>query len=148
MYLWAQTARVDVGLLSPLPLFEIYLRSARHSCRVFRVVLFQFLSAAGQTKALKRLVWLEDRRLEATADRLMARFYFDFHDANGILRDDAGEELPSATIARKEALKTVGLAVKDLTYRHAEGRVVIEVRDGDGPVLRVLAVVETTSLKE
>jgi hypothetical protein len=61
MYLWAQTARVDVGLLSPLPLFEIYLRSARHSCRVFRVVLFQFLSAAGQTKASKRLVWLEDR---------------------------------------------------------------------------------------
>jgi hypothetical protein len=57
----------------------------------------------------------------------MARFYFDFHDANGILRDDAGEALPSATIARKQALKTVGLAVKDLTYRHAEGRVVIEV---------------------
>ena len=131
-------------------MFEIYLRSARHSCRVFRVVLSQFLSAAGQTKASKRLhnCLAGGPRLEATADRLMARFYFDFHDANGILRDDAGEELPSATIARKEALKTVGLAVKDLTYRHAEGRVVIEVRDGDGPVLRVLAVVETTSLKE
>jgi len=78
----------------------------------------------------------------------MARFYFEFHDSDGILRDDAGEELPSATIARKEALKSVGLAVKDLTYRDAEGRVVIEVRDGDGPVLGVLAVVETTSLKE
>jgi hypothetical protein len=46
----------------------------------------------------------------------MVRFYFDYHDGSGILRDDAGEELPSATIARKEALKTVGLAVKDLTY--------------------------------
>jgi hypothetical protein len=78
----------------------------------------------------------------------MAKFYFDFHDASGILRDEAGEELPSATIARNDALKTVGQAVKDLTYRHADGRVVIEVRDGDGPVLRVLAVVETTSLKE
>jgi uncharacterized protein DUF6894 len=43
----------------------------------------------------------------------MARFYFDFHDASGILRDDAGEELPSATVARKEALETVGQAVKD-----------------------------------
>ena len=52
----------------------------------------------------------------------MARFYFDFHDAGGVLRDDAGEELPSATIARKEALKTVGQAVKDLTYRHSDGR--------------------------
>ena len=50
----------------------------------------------------------------------MARFYFDFHDAGGVLRDDAGEELPSATIARKEALKTVGQAVMDLTYRHGD----------------------------
>jgi hypothetical protein len=78
----------------------------------------------------------------------MPRFYFDFHDANGIFRDDAGEELSSAIIARKEALEIVGQAVKDLTYRHSEGRVVIEVRDGDGPVLSVSAVVETTSPKE
>jgi hypothetical protein len=78
----------------------------------------------------------------------MASFYFDFRDANGILGDEAGEELPSATIAQKEALKIVGLAVKDLTYRHAEERAVIEVRDGNRPVIRVLAVVETTSLKE
>jgi hypothetical protein len=34
MYLCAQTARADVGLLSPLPMFEMYSRSARHfSCR-------------------------------------------------------------------------------------------------------------------
>ena len=78
----------------------------------------------------------------------MARFYFDFHDANGVLRDDAGEELPSAIIARKVALETIGHTVKDLTYRHDRARVVIEVRDGEGPVLRVSAVVETTSLKE
>ena len=55
----------------------------------------------------------------------MARFYFDFYDAGGTLRDDAGEELPSATIAREEALKTIGQAVKDLTYRHSDGRVVL-----------------------
>jgi hypothetical protein len=78
----------------------------------------------------------------------MARFYFDFYDASGILRDDAGEELPSATIARKEALENVGQAVRDLTYRHSEGCVVIEVRDGEGPILRVSAAFETTSLKE
>jgi hypothetical protein len=78
----------------------------------------------------------------------MARFYFDFHDADGIHRDDAGEELPSAIIAREEAIETVGQAVKDLTFRHSDGRVVIEVRDGDGPVLRVSAVVQTTSLRE
>ena len=78
----------------------------------------------------------------------MARFYFDFHDADGVLRDDAGEELASAIIARNVALETIGQTVKDLTYRHDGARVVIEVRDGDGPVLRVSAVVETTSLKE
>jgi hypothetical protein len=77
---------------------------------------------------------------------MMARFYFDFHDANGVLRDDDGEELPSAIIAQNVALETIGHTVKDLTYRHDGARVVIEVRDGDGPVLRVSAVVETTSL--
>ena len=79
---------------------------------------------------------------------MMARFYFDFHDANGILRDDDGEELASAIIARNVALESIGETVKDLTFRHSDGRVVIEVRDGEGPVLRVSAIVETTSLKE
>ena len=79
---------------------------------------------------------------------MMARFYFDFHDANGIFRDDAGEELSSAIIARKEAIETVGQAVRDLTFRHSDGRVAIEVSDGEGPVLRVSALVETTSLRD
>ena len=80
---------------------------------------------------------------------MMPRFYFDFHDADGILRDDDGEELANALIARNVALETLGETVKELTYRHDEARVVIEVRDGDGPVLRVSAIVETTApLKE
>jgi hypothetical protein len=78
----------------------------------------------------------------------MARFYFDFHDANGVLRDDEGEELPCATVARTEAVKTVGEAVKELTYRHSDGRIVVEVRDGEVPILRVSAVIETIRLKE
>ena len=79
---------------------------------------------------------------------MMARFYFDFHNADGILRDDEGEELASAMIARKVALETIGETVRDFTYRHDDGRAVIEVRDGEGPVLRVSAVVETTVFKE
>ena len=39
---------------------------------------------------------------------MMARFYFDFHHADGILRDDEGEDLASAMIARKVALETIG----------------------------------------
>ena len=78
---------------------------------------------------------------------VMARFYFDFHDDTGIMKDDAGQELPSATVARTEALEAVGQAVKDLTYRNSDGRIVIEVRDGDGPILKVSAVIETTCSK-
>ena len=54
--------------------------------------------------------WLKSPRLKRTAERLMSRFYFDFHDAGGILSDDAGEELPSVNIARNIALETVGQA--------------------------------------
>jgi hypothetical protein len=79
---------------------------------------------------------------------MMARFYFDFHDADGVLRDDDGEYLPDAIMARNVALESIGETVRGLTYRHDGARVAIEVRDGDGPVLRVSAVVETTSLKE
>ena len=50
--------------------------------------------------------------------------------------------------SRGRKRSTVGRAVKDLTYRHSEGCIVIEVRDGDGSLLKVSAVVETTSLKE
>ena len=78
----------------------------------------------------------------------MPTFYFDFHDTNGVLRDEAGDELPSAIIARGEAIETVGHALKDLTFRYSDGRVMIEVRDGDGPILSVSGAVETTSLRE
>ena len=77
----------------------------------------------------------------------MGRFYFDFHDDAGIVRDDTGEEPPSTTAARKEALEVVGQAVKDLTHRHSDGRIVIEVRDSNGPILKVSAVIETTCSK-
>jgi hypothetical protein len=73
--------------------------------------------------------WLSTGTVLAHKQR-MARFYFDFHDANGILRDEAGEELPSATVAKKEALKAASHTLKDLAYRDLEGCIVIEVRDG------------------
>ncbi len=77
----------------------------------------------------------------------MTKLYFDYQDANGILKDDVGEELPDTAVARKEALVTAGQTLQDLANRDLEGRVVIEVRDLDGPVLRVSATVETAPLK-
>ena len=78
----------------------------------------------------------------------MARFFFDHHDANGIFKDEIGDELTTATMARMVALKTIGEVVKDLTFGHSEGRVTIDVRAGEETVFRVSAVIETTSLKE
>ena len=78
----------------------------------------------------------------------MGRFYFDFHDTNGIVRDDTGEELSSAGTARDMALRIIGQAVRDLTLRPSEGLVVIEVCDGEGALFKVSASVEATSLKE
>ena len=77
----------------------------------------------------------------------MTKLYFDYQDANGILKDDVGEELPDTAVARKEALVTAGQTLQDVANRDLEGRVVIEVRDLDGPVLRVSATVETAPLK-
>ena len=77
---------------------------------------------------------------------VMGRFYFDFHDDTGIIRDEAGEELPGAAAARKEALELIGQAVKDLAHRHLDGRIVVEVRNGDGPIFKVSALIATILL--
>jgi hypothetical protein len=74
----------------------------------------------------------------------MGRFYFDFRDDTVVSRDDDGEELSSAAIAHDVALKTVGDAVKDMTRSSSQGRIEIQVRDGQGPIFKVLASVQTT----
>jgi hypothetical protein len=76
------------------------------------------------------------------------KFYFDMRDGNGVCRDDDGEELSTMAIARDVALKTVGEAIKDLTRGSSQGRLELTVRDGEGPVFKVLASVETTSLRD
>lgn len=65
----------------------------------------------------------------------MGRFYFDFRDGNGVSKDEDGEELSSALIARDVAIKSAGQAVRDLTLSSSQGRVEVEVRDSDGPVV-------------
>jgi hypothetical protein len=77
----------------------------------------------------------------------MAKFYFDYQDAHCVMKDNVGEELPDPGIARKEALVNAGQMLKDMASRDLEGSIVIEVRDDDGPVLRVSATVEVASLR-
>lgn len=78
----------------------------------------------------------------------MTRYYFDFQAPERFLRDDTGQELAGVTVAHKEAMKTLGRVAKDFTHRYSDGSLSIEVRDVDGPIVRVSATIETTRLRE
>jgi hypothetical protein len=60
---------------------------------------------------------------------LMPRYYFDFHDAEGVTKDATGEELPGEAAARNMALVALGEIARDVTLYGHEGQIAIEVRD-------------------
>jgi hypothetical protein len=73
----------------------------------------------------------------------MPRYYFDFHDAQGITKDDSGEELPGEESARDAALVALGEIARDVTRYGYEGQIAIEVRDSESePVLMASAKIE------
>lgn len=76
----------------------------------------------------------------------MTRYFFDFHDAAGVTIDHDGEELPDLAAARTEALRTIGEATRGLTAKGQDGRVLVEVRDCVGPVVRVEGTISTIDL--
>lgn len=76
----------------------------------------------------------------------MPSYFFDFHDANGVIIDDQGQELPDLEAAGYEARRSIGEAVRELTGKGLDGRAMIEVRDKGGPVLRVVGTILTTDL--
>ena len=78
----------------------------------------------------------------------MVRYYFDFHDSgSGLYLDEVGEELPSEAAARDVAMQTIGQMAGDFTRRYSEGRISVEVRDRNGPILRFSATFELMPLK-
>lgn len=72
----------------------------------------------------------------------MARYHFDYHEAELVTVDSAGEEFESIDAARKMAMIAVGEAVRDYTLAGRPGRIAILVRDDAGVVLTVSAVVQ------
>jgi hypothetical protein len=77
----------------------------------------------------------------------MPRFYFDFEDG-GLAIDKEGEEFADVDAARKEAVVSVGQYAMDFTHRGTEGRLAVRVRDEQGPVLEVTAVIETRPIRK
>jgi hypothetical protein len=73
----------------------------------------------------------------------MPRYYFDFHDAQGITKDETGEELSGEESARNTALVTLGEIARDVTLYGYEGQIAIEVRDSESePIFVALAKIE------
>lgn len=75
----------------------------------------------------------------------MARYYFDFRDAEGVARDEVGQDLDGINAVRRAAVTAAGEAVRDATLSGREGHIVIEVRDGNGRIMTVEASVATKS---
>lgn len=70
----------------------------------------------------------------------MPRYYFDLTDGVGTALDEEGLELPDLAAAQDEAAKALADMTRDAVRAHAGGaaqRMLIEVRDEDGPVMHV-----------
>ena len=70
----------------------------------------------------------------------MRRYYFDVIDECGVAVDDEGLELRDLRAAQEEAARSMADAARDAVIRQPAGALAhmsIEVRDDDGPVMRV-----------
>ncbi|WGS23861.1 hypothetical protein MTX19_13800 [Bradyrhizobium sp. ISRA464] len=72
--------------------------------------------------------------------------YFDIRDGDAIASDEEGVEFPDIKAAQDEAAQALADVARDVTRGFGEDspnyRMSIEVRDGDGPVLRAKLVLD------
>ncbi len=76
----------------------------------------------------------------------MMRYYFDLLDGDVIAVDEEGMEFPDLAAAQAEAARSLANMVRDAALDLAQDGVslAVEVRDGNGPVLRVTHVGENS----
>jgi len=73
----------------------------------------------------------------------MRRYYFDLRDDQGLAVDEEGLELRDIQVVQVEAARALSDVARDAVLRKAVGadgpvsKMVIEVRDDDGPVVHV-----------
>jgi hypothetical protein len=77
----------------------------------------------------------------------MPRYFFDFRDADGLFKDEGGQEMPGPKAARREAIRAVGGLALDIAAKGFDAEVTVEVRDHAGPVLEARAVIESRLLR-
>jgi hypothetical protein len=70
----------------------------------------------------------------------MRRYYFDLRDGGVLVEDEEGIELPDIESVQEEAARSLVDIAKDMVRGNGDSspwhRMVIEVRDDNGPVLR------------
>ena len=80
----------------------------------------------------------------------MPRYHFDLHDGQCHTADDEGLELPTVQAAHEEAARTLAELARDTmrraTTRLLPYRMVLEVRDTNGPVLRATCTIEVETI--
>lgn len=77
----------------------------------------------------------------------MRRYFFDLRDGDEVMTDEEGMELPTLVAVQEEAAHALAGMARDEVPLSGNGQVrhmAIEVRDGDGPVLRAKFSFETT----
>jgi hypothetical protein len=67
----------------------------------------------------------------------MQRYYFDFRDGDRLHRDDAGEDISPERLRAMATKSLVELARDRLVDAGESRHLAIEVRDDNGPVMRV-----------
>ncbi|WP_426441814.1 DUF6894 family protein [Bradyrhizobium genosp. P] len=77
----------------------------------------------------------------------MTRYFFDYRDANGVIKDEIGEDLPSVDAAREMALAALGDVARDMTRQGHEDRLMIVVRDGEHAVAAATVTMSTNRLE-
>ncbi|HEU0150360.1 MAG TPA: hypothetical protein VFR21_26230 [Bradyrhizobium sp.] len=76
----------------------------------------------------------------------MPGFYFDFHDGETAI-DEEGANFASIDVARQEAVFAVGDAVRDFS-RQGLGKLVVRIRDKQGALFEVSAVIEAKPIAD
>jgi hypothetical protein len=79
------------------------------------------------------VTFINSRRFEVA----MPRFHFDIKDGGQLIEDEEGQEFAETDLVRREAVETGASLARDAFIIGKTSKVIVAVRQGDVPFLRV-----------